>query len=218
MDNFKIENNNNIIKLLEEKGIDIDYCCKGKEIIVNSKKEILDKIGNIKYKKIEDNENISRIKSSILKRKSIAKLGEYHFQKDLEYFFNEIINKYPDIASYENIGKSVENRNLLIMKITQKNNNEKNSIMYLANIHGNETIGREICLYLINYLCEEYQKNNSIKNFVNNTNIYIMPTLNPDGFENKDISGNWNPTRFNSNNIDLNRDFPDQYIGNKIKI
>ena len=41
-----------------------------------------------------------------------------------------------------------------------------------------------------------------------------MPTLNPDGFENKDISGNWDPTRFNSNNIDLNRDFPDQYIGN----
>ena len=96
------------------------------------------------------------------------------------------------------------------MNITGNNSRDKTSIMYLANIHGNETIGRELCIYLINFLCEEYYKNNQLQKIIDNTNIYIMPSLNPDGFENKQ-NNNWYPNRYNSNNIDLNRDFPDQF-------
>ena len=42
-----------------------------------------------------------------------------------------------------------------------------------------------------------------------------MPTLNPDGFENKSsYTDTWEPQRYNANGKDLNRDFPDQFIDN----
>ena len=70
-------------------------------------------------------------------------------------------------------------------------------------MHGDETPGREFSLYLIEWLCENYNVDNRATDLVNNTDIFIMPSMNPDGFE----SG----SRFNANGIDLNRDFPDQY-------
>ncbi len=47
--------------------------------------------------------------------------------------------------------------------------------------------------------------------FTNSQDIYIMPTMNPDGFENSRAGmceGGW---RENSNRLDLNRNFPDQF-------
>ena len=186
----------------------IDYCCKREnEVVLYCDKSC---IKDIKCKKINDSPLIKKLKSNILNRRSISKLGSYHFQNDLEYFFDTTVNNYSDIASYEIIGKSVENRSLLMMKITGNSDViNKSSVLYIANIHGDETIGRELCIYLIDFICKNYNLDDNLKKIVNNTNIFIMPSLNPDGFENRDYLNNWNPTRFNSNNIDLNRDFPD---------
>ena len=50
-------------------------------------------------------------------------------------------------------------------------------------MHGDETVGREILLKLITYLCENYKSNTTIGSLINNTDIFIMPSMNPDGFE-----------------------------------
>ena len=47
---------------------------------------------------------------------------------------------------------------------------------------------------------------NRATDLVDNTAIFIMPTMNPDGFE--------MGMRYNANWVDLNRDFPDQFIDN----
>tara|TARA_B100000579_G_scaffold205165_1_gene167699 strand:- start:606 stop:2552 length:1947 start_codon:yes stop_codon:yes gene_type:complete len=140
-----------------------------------------------------------------LKENERNPLGEYHNYNELTDFLNSITSTYPNITSLESIGQSVQGRELWVLRITDNPiiDEPEPQFKYIANMHGDETPGRELSLYLIEWLCENYNLNNRATNLVNNTDIFIMPSMNPDGFE----AG----SRYNANGVDLNRDFPDQY-------
>lgn len=55
---------------------------------------------------------------------------------------------------------------------------------YVANMHGNEVVGRELLLALADHLCERYLAGDAqITALLANTRIHLLPTLNPDGYE-----------------------------------
>uniref|UniRef100_A0A914Q4N8 Peptidase M14 carboxypeptidase A domain-containing protein n=1 Tax=Panagrolaimus davidi TaxID=227884 RepID=A0A914Q4N8_9BILA len=89
---------------------------------------------------------------------------------------------------------------------------------YVGNMHGNEVVGRETLLYLIEILCKNYGKNEYLTNMVNSTRIHIMPSMNPDGYE-MGKPGDRNDLsylgRANAANVDLNRNFPARYPSHK---
>ena len=53
----------------------------------------------------------------------------------------------------------------------------------IANMHGNEAVGRELMLGLSRYLLQNYPTDERVARIINNTDLHILPTLNPDGFE-----------------------------------
>ena len=58
---------------------------------------------------------------------------------------------------------------------------------YVGNMHGDETVGRQLLIYLAEYLLQQYGRNPRITRLVDNTDIYLMPTMNPDGFANAKV-------------------------------
>lgn len=53
--------------------------------------------------------------------------------------------------------------------------------LYIANMHGDEVVGRQLSIYFIYHLCSNYDTNPTIKALIDNTDIHILPTMNPDG-------------------------------------
>lgn len=115
------------------------------------------------------------------------------------------INKaFPQITQLTSIGKSSKGRDLLVMKISSNpglRNDPRPEFKYIANMHGDEIVGRELMVLLIKDLVMNYGKDATITSLIDNVQIYILPSMNPDGADAR--------TRGNGQGIDLNRNFPD---------
>uniref|UniRef100_A0A8B9T6J0 Carboxypeptidase M n=1 Tax=Anas platyrhynchos TaxID=8839 RepID=A0A8B9T6J0_ANAPL len=110
----------------------------------------------------------------------------YHHAEELEAYLREVHAAHPALTHLHSIGRSVEGRDLWVLVLGRFPTQHKIGIpefKYVANMHGDETVGREILLHLIDYLVTSYGRDPNITKLLNNTRIHIMPTMNPDGFE-----------------------------------
>ena len=49
-------------------------------------------------------------------------------------------------------------------------------------MHGNEVMGRQLIIYLAEYLLQNYGKDVRVTQIVDSIEIYFMPSMNPDGY------------------------------------
>ena len=87
---------------------------------------------------------------------------------------------YPMHAKIINIGKSVENRDLKVIKIGQENQKMKPSLWIDGGIHAREWTSPAIVQYIIHQLVEHYHSNEH-KKILEHYDIYVLPIMNPDG-------------------------------------
>ncbi|MFG6147855.1 M14 family zinc carboxypeptidase [Halobacillus sp. B23F22_1] len=110
----------------------------------------------------------------------------------------------------ETYGESVKGRDLYLAKFGSNDDNP--TVLFLTQQHGNETLTTEGALKLIQNLTSKGKKTQEI---LDNVNVLIAPRLNVDGAEgdvnfslDDYVSGTH--TRYNANEVDLNRDHVDR--------
>lgn len=111
-----------------------------------------------------------------------------------------IASNYPDIVRLHNIGQSVQNRDIWVMEITDNPDTDETDepeVRMAGNIHGDEFMSFEIMRLLMDYLTTNYGTDPFITEMVNTREIWVIPSINPDGHE--------NGTRSNANGVDMNR-------------
>lgn len=96
-----------------------------------------------------------------------------------------VSKSYPNLASVFEVGKSTSGLSIWGIQLTENITGPqdlKPSVKLVANLHGDETVGRELLANLTRHLVNNYGSDNRITKLLHSTRIFIVPSLNPDGF------------------------------------
>ena len=102
------------------------------------------------------------------------------FVFQMNAYLRQLASDYPHLLTLKNIGKSYEGRDMLVAKISSGGNKKRPAILIDAGIHGREWIAPAMALYIIYNLVDKNSLNSDLTDSVD---WYILPVLNPDGYE-----------------------------------
>lgn len=148
-------------------------------------------------------------------------LDNPHYTSNIELpdYLLKLQKDFPNLIDVRSIGTSHDGLDLIVARINKDVKRPRSILVpmfkYVGNMHGDETVGRQLLVYLAEYLVRNYGVVPEVTKLVNSTDIYLMPSMNPDGFG-KSREGSCESIqnyygRYNAKGIDLNRDFPDRF-------
>ncbi|KAK5617246.1 Inactive carboxypeptidase-like protein X2 [Crenichthys baileyi] len=141
----------------------------------------------------------------------------HHSYKEMRQLMKVVNEMCPNITRIYNIGKSQSGLKLYAIEISDNPGEHEvgePEFRYTAGSHGNEVLGRELLLLLMQFMCLEYLSGNQrIRHLVEETRIHLLPSVNPDGYEKafeagSELSG-WSLGRWTNDGIDIHHNFPD---------
>lgn len=132
---------------------------------------------------------------------------------ELEAQLSQMAEQYPDITDLYSIGTTWQERDLWCLEITNKAipAEEKTGIGVFANIHGGERESASSAMYTAWWLTlcsgDAY-----VKGLLDAYTIYVIPVINPDGYEQSFVVNtrpNLRPQDANGNNIPFSDPYTD---------
>ncbi|BCD62310.1 carboxypeptidase A1 [Nitratiruptor sp. YY08-26] len=138
----------------------------------------------------------------------------YLSYQDTIEFLEDMVKEYPHLIQMQTIGSTWENRPIVLATITQNVEfaHLKPALLYTGTIHAREWIGNELAVAFIRYLLTHSTTDPRVMEALSKSTLYIVPVLNPDGFEySRTHYSFWRKNRRKnpdgSYGVDLNRNF-----------
>lgn len=219
LDHFHYEKDKSIIAIISDKEFDIlknsnfNY-----EILINDWFEYYNNLP--KLSESEKSEIIRQSKELYnVEGFGFGSMGGFYTLSEIYSRLDSMSNRYPHIITQKfQIGRSIENRPIYAIKISDNPNIAENEPQVQLNslIHAREPAAMMALMYFMYYLLENYGTNPEVTYLVNNREIYFIPCINPDGYEhnrttNPNGGGMWRKNRRNNGNgsfgVDLNRNW-----------
>jgi len=128
---------------------------------------------------------VQPLKSKEAMLSSSSANGAFHSYLEVEEGLKGIAREFSPIASLHNLGQSIEGRTIWGIKISDNVglDEDKPNILFVGCHHAREWISVEVPHKLAEHLLRNYRENSRIRRLVNQSEIWIVPLLNPDGLE-----------------------------------
>uniref|UniRef100_A0A6I8PFC8 Uncharacterized protein n=1 Tax=Ornithorhynchus anatinus TaxID=9258 RepID=A0A6I8PFC8_ORNAN len=141
----------------------------------------------------------------------------HHNYKEMRKLMKQVNEDCPNITRIYSIGKSHQGLKMYVMEISDNPGQHElgePEVRYVAGMHGNEALGRELLLQLMQFLCLEFLRGDPrVTRLVTESRIHLLPAMNPDGYEAAHHLGSelvgWAMGRWTNQGIDLNHNFAD---------
>ncbi|HAK46499.1 MAG TPA: hypothetical protein DCO79_11355 [Spirochaeta sp.] len=119
----------------------------------------------------------------------------------VEVYLESIAESYPEITNLRESGTTADGRKIYTLELSDNPGIAENepAVFIGGAVHGHEQASAGVSLHLIEYLVNAYPDSDDAADIIENIKLHVMPVLNPDGLD----SG----IRYNSNGVDLNRNF-----------
>ena len=135
----------------------------------------------------------------------IVDTSDTYYLDEIYNDIDELCNLYSDILSKRVIGKSVECRDIIALKLSSTSNEffedgsfcrtntqqknpspKKAAVLIVGGVHAREDFSVMLCMKMIDYYCNYYNQGKSfedfnVKNIIDKVDIYFVPVVNPDG-------------------------------------
>lgn len=109
---------------------------------------------------------------------------EYHNYAQLQDELSQIATTAPRIVDLFTIGTSIQGKDIQCLRFTNEEKTDpKPMVLFVAHHHAREQITVEIALRFMLRLVNWYGADEGITRYINNEEIYVIPSLNPDGLQ-----------------------------------
>ncbi len=131
-----------------------------------------------------------------LKKQPHPEVAAYHSFDQMAEELKQLEHTYPNIAERVSLGKTHEGRDIWALKISKgahggADTSTKTGIVLTGCHHAREWMSVEAPLKIAHQLCDGYATNPDMKRRVDNAEIWVVPCVNPDGFEYSRNEDNW---------------------------
>lgn len=124
----------------------------------------------------------------------------FHTLEEIEARVLSFQERRPDLVRVEEIGRTWEGRPLYDIVVTNFSlEGDKPAPFFDGGHHANELAGTELVLYTVDFLLDNYERNATVRNWVDTLEIHLVPLVNPDGYVRQ--------TRGNALGVNLNRNY-----------
>lgn len=161
--------------------------------------------------------NASAIKKP--SRFHLGTMGGYFTLTEMQNILDSMTLLYPTLITAKQAltPQTIQGRNIWYLKISDNPGVDENEpeVFYNALHHAREAASLSQLIFYMWYLLENYSTNPDIKFLVDNTEMFFVPCVNPDGYEynrstNPNGGGMWRKNRRNNGTtfgVDLNRNY-----------
>ena len=117
----------------------------------------------------------------------------YHSYQEMVDETAAIAAAYPSIVRRSAIGTTYQGRTIYALKISDNvaTDEAEPEVLFTANQHAREHLTVEMAMYLLNELTGKYGTDARVTGVVNTREIWVLPSINPDGAEFDVASGSY---------------------------